>query len=484
MGKSTPDPPPAPDPYQTASAQGTSNANTATAQTVLNNPNVNTPYGSTTFTQTGSYSITNPDGSTTSVPQMTENQTLNDAQQRLLNQQNALGVQANNAASLALHTVNQAFQNPLTESSLPTLQTSVAGGTPTLATSYDQGGPIQRSIDQQQADTTFGQTAQGVQYFQPGDFNQARDSATNASLARLQPSMDRSNAQLQSQLANQGVTSGSSAYNDALQQQGQSNNDLRLGAVQTGDAEQQALFGQAAQANQLFNAAQQQDYSQQQGRGQFQQQGVGINNASALAAGTFYNSAQGQQNAENQALAGFGNTAATQDYQNRLSGSAFSNQAREQELNDQESINNNSINQISALMHGGQATTGQFQGYSPGNLDQTPISADVYATAGLQNQQYQAQLQNQAANTAALGSALGGLGGAFGKKSDRRLKTNVIPFARARNGLTIYAYRMPAEAPGWHLGFMADEVALVHPEAVWTDPADGFARVDYDREVA
>ena len=53
MGKSTPSAPAAPDPYATASAQGTANANTATAQTMLNNANQNTPYGTVQYAQSG-----------------------------------------------------------------------------------------------------------------------------------------------------------------------------------------------------------------------------------------------------------------------------------------------------------------------------------------------------------------------------------------------------------------------------------------------
>ena len=482
-GKSSPSPPPAPDPTVTASAQGASNVSTAAAQTALNNANVYTPYGQTTFQQTGSQTITQPDGSQQTLPTYSEYQNLSQDQQTLVDQNNALAIRGNDVASNALAQVGNTLQSPLTADQFGTIQTSV-GGTPTLATGYDQGGQIQKSVDQQQAATTFGNTANAVQYFQPGDFNAARDSATNAALARLQPQMDQANASLQSQLANQGVSAGSSAYNDALLQQGQSNNDLRLGAVQTGDAEQQALFGQAAQANQLFNAAQQQDFGQQQARGQFQQAGTAANNASAIAAGSFANSAQGQQNAENQALAGFSNTAANQDYQNRLAGGAFTNSAIAQQLQQAMALQNQQINQISALRSGGQVTGVQSPSYSAGTLDQTPLSSDVYQTAALQNQQYAAQLQNSAANTAAFGSAIGGLAGGIGKKSDRRLKTDVTRIATARNGLPIYAYKMPGEAPGWHLGMMADEVALVHPDAVWTDPADGWARVDYDLAVA
>ena len=567
MGKSTPSPPPAPDPYATASAQGTANANTATAQSVLNNVNTATPYGQKTYTQTGSQTIVNPDGTTTSVPQWSSQESLSAQQQELLDQNENLSSSLNNIAQSAADQIGGTLANPLTADQFGQIRTDV-GGTPTLQNSYasgqfqtgydaggairtgydtgpalqygyDAGGNIQKDVNlNTNAPTTFGQTQNGVQYFAPQDTTAARDQSTQAVLQRLAPTLAAQQESLNSNLANQGTAQGSSAYNSAQLQRSQANNDLYLGAIQTGDAEQQALFGQQATSNQLFNAAQNQDYTQQQGRGLFAQAGIAQNNSALLNQGQFHNAAQqqqntqnanaasfydqtvGQQNAQNAALAAFNNaaqgqqnaqnasaagfynqaignqaqmnaeqanffnSASQQDYQNRLSGGAFNNSAVNQQLQQAMALQNQQINQISALRSGNQVTGVTAPTYQPATLDQTPISADVYASANLAQQAYAAQLQNQAANTAAFGSAIGGIGGGLGKKSDRRLKSEVTRIATARNGLGIYRYRLATEAPGWHFGFMADEVALIHPEAVWTDPVDGWARVDYERAVA
>ena len=64
--------------------------------------------------------------------------------------------------------------------------------------------------------------------------------------------------------------------------------------------------------------------------------------------------------------------------------------------------------------------------------------------------------------------------------SDRRLKDNIRQVGTATNGLPIYAYNYKGSKVT-HLGFMADEVATVHPEAV-TD-IDGFQAVNYDKAV-
>ncbi len=567
MGKSTPSPPPAPDPYATASAQGTANANTATAQAALNNVNTYTPYGQKTYDQTGTQEITNPDGTKTTVPTYSSHEALSAQQQELLDQNEDISSSLNSTALQAIGNIGSTLANPLTADQFGQIQTGV-GGTPTLQnsyasgqlqTGYDAGGSIQTGYDtgpalqygydaggniqsdvnlNANAPTTFGQTQNGVQYFAPQDTTAARDQATQAVLQRLAPTMAAQQESLSANLANQGTAQGSSAWQAAQLSQAQANNDLRLGAVQTGDAEQQALFGQQATSNQLFNAAQNQDYTQQQGRGLFAQAGIAQNNSALLNMGNFHNAAQqqqntqnanaasfydqtvGQQNAQNAALAAFNNaaqgqqnaqnasaagfynqatstqaqmnaeqgnffnSAAQQDYQNRLSGGAFNNSAVAQQLQQAMALQNQQINQISALRSGNQVTGVTAPTYQPATIDQTPISADVYASANLAMQAYQAQLQNQAANTSAFGSAIGGIGGGLGKKSDRRLKSEVTPVVRARNGLMIYRYKMAGEAPGWHFGFMAHEVALLHPDAVWTDPEDGWARVDYERAVA
>ncbi len=63
--------------------------------------------------------------------------------------------------------------------------------------------------------------------------------------------------------------------------------------------------------------------------------------------------------------------------------------------------------------------------------------------------------------------------------SDRRLKEDVERIGEGDNGLPIYKYRYKGE-PDTHIGFMADEVEKVRPEAVGLHPT-GYKTVDYDR---
>lgn len=83
MGKSQPQ---APDPAQTAAAQGGWNSFTAQQQQAMNMVGQNSPWGSLAYTQTGSTTMTDPTGKQISVPQFTANTTLSPSQQAIFDQ--------------------------------------------------------------------------------------------------------------------------------------------------------------------------------------------------------------------------------------------------------------------------------------------------------------------------------------------------------------------------------------------------------------
>lgn len=84
MGKQSA--PAAPDPAATASAQGQWNSFTAQQQQAMNMVGQNSPYGSLAYTQTGSSTMTDPNGKQISVPQFTANTTLSPSQQAIFDQ--------------------------------------------------------------------------------------------------------------------------------------------------------------------------------------------------------------------------------------------------------------------------------------------------------------------------------------------------------------------------------------------------------------
>lgn len=83
-----------------------------------------------------------------------------------------------------------------------------------------------------------------------------------------------------------------------------------------------------------------------------------------------------------------------------------------------------------------------------------------------------------------LGSFLGQIAGGVAA-SDRRLKKNIVEVGELRNGLKVYQYDYINDS-GPHIGVMADEVALIQPEALGPTIA-GYMTVDYskiEKEVA
>ncbi len=81
-----------------------------------------------------------------------------------------------------------------------------------------------------------------------------------------------------------------------------------------------------------------------------------------------------------------------------------------------------------------------------------------------------------------VGGASTGLGimSMLGLLSDRRAKTDIKQIGKADNGLPIYSFRYFGQGPV-HIGFMAQEVEMVKPEAVYE--INGVKMVDYGRAV-
>jgi hypothetical protein len=159
MGKSTPSPPAAPDPTATAGAQTASNQATALYNFGLNNPTVNTPLGSV------SYSV---DTSNPNQPTSTQNISLSPQQQQLYNNQTQQSIDLSNLANQLAPNVASALNQPNT--------------TPQNITDLS---------------------------------NQAQNAYYNSQMAYLQPQQQQAQEQLDNQLANQGLSPGSQAWNAA-----------------------------------------------------------------------------------------------------------------------------------------------------------------------------------------------------------------------------------------------------------------------------
>lgn len=201
LQKSTPSAPPPPDYTGAANATASGNLDAARAAAAANRVNQVTPYGNLTYTQNPG---AGPDGGWTATTSLAP------AQQTLLNQQNQASIGLGNLANQGVGYVQNAMNNSPTLASLPA------------------------------ASVNAGQTGQ------------------DAIMARLQPQINQSNAALQTQLANQGISQGSEAYNNAMRVQNQSVNDAQMQAALNGinvgnQAQTQALQVQTALQNQPVN---------------------------------------------------------------------------------------------------------------------------------------------------------------------------------------------------------------------------------------
>ena len=394
--------PPAPDPTAVGAAQTGSNIGTAIANQTLANTNQYGPRGSLTYNQVGTTRLTLPNGESYDLPQWEQRETLSPNQQALSDQQEQLGRNLNDLAIGQVGRLTNVLGQPVD-----------ATGVPAIRSGFDAGGPIQRYVElnpwlrQDAAPTTFGETAGNIQYDVPGgtDFSALGRQAQDAILERMRPELERSQAALDSRLANQGLSLGADAYRTAQTIEQQRTNDAGLAAVREGYALENQLYNQALAGMSAHNAAQQQDYGQQFGRGQFAQAGTGQNNQSYL----------NRLNAHNQTLLNMGqfsNAAQAQEFSQNQTAAQFNNQAAQQALQQALALRNQPLNEIGALMSGGQVSLPQFQGYTPAQVAGTPIGQYMYNTAGIQQQQYEAE-QNRAnaLRTAAL-TGLFGLGSA------------------------------------------------------------------------
>lgn len=145
---------------------------------------------------------------------------------------------------------------------------------------------------------------------------------------------------------------------------------------------------------------------------------------------------------------------------------AESLQERQQRIQEAVLPRNQSINEISALMGGGQVSQPTFQ--------QTPTpGVNGVDYTGLVNQKYQADAQasqSKMSGLLGLGTALGGW-----MFSDRRLKSAVKRIGTHKIGVGLYEYIINGMK---QIGVMADEVLQVKPEAVRS--RNGVYQVNYD----
>jgi hypothetical protein len=379
--KSTPKAPTPPDPVKTAEAQTASNLSTAIANAELNRVPVSTPWGNLDYTVTG----TNPDGT----PQYSQSITLSPTEQQKFDLAQQGDIALANTGQGMLGQVNDAYSQPFSLGGAPSLQSGVPqsnySGLPSMPTSVPtsdySGAPGIRSSVYQDGQTTA------------NAIKQAQDAAYSTQTQYLDPQFQRDEAALRNRLANQGITDeGSEAYRNAMDQfnagKNQAYQGARNAAMTAGLAEQNTLFGQAAQDAALGNQA----------------HSMGVSDANNIFNQNITNAGLAT-NARQQGV-GEANTQFSQGLQN----AELSNNARNQYISQLIAQRNQPLNEYNALMTGSQVSQPVFPNTPTANMAGTNV-ADITQN-GYNNQMnaYNAKLASQNA----MMQSLFGLGGQLG----------------------------------------------------------------------
>ena len=187
------------------------------------------------------------------------------------------------------------------------------------------------------------------------------------------------------------------------------------------------------------------------------------------------NALRDQQRTQNDAYGTAANNATSQSAQmQKLMQDALLNSASTQQnlylqgLSGAATEQNQPLNQILALLGGGQVSQPNLQGYGQyGQYQGADLlsAANARYNSGLASAQYNNQVNSQ---------NMQDLGMMFAAFSDRRLKSNIRPICALPSGQVLYAYDIFGQPSA---GVMADETPA---EAVLTLPS-GYQAVDYSK---
>ena len=450
MGKKSGPPPP----DYAAAAQQTAASNQAATlqQTYANRANQTNPWGSMTW---NSQQATDAEGKPVvdnlgkPVLQWSQDTQLDPRLQNALNSQIAVQQARSNQAQDLIGRMQSEFGQPVDWSGVQGLSAGPqsAGNLQAATNPFGFGPKLQSGLD-----FSGVQGAQGAQQ----NRQSAEDALYKSQTSRLDPRMAQQQSDLETQLANQGISRNSAAYTRAMDDFNRSKTDAyqqaQLGAATGAGAE--------AQRNQAMDLA-----LRQQQVGEIGQQGAFGNQAAGQAFG--FGLQQQQQGFGQQQAAGaqnFNQQMALANYQNNLG------QQQMARLMQQRGF---SLNEINALMSGQQVQAPSFGSYNQaGNAGGVDFS-------GASNSQFGAGTQQQSNSNAATGQALAGVATIAAMFSDRAVKQLIKPIGRDRRGFRIWWFRYFGETLP-RVGVVAQEVQRYAPELVSKHPS-GLLMVDYSR---
>jgi hypothetical protein len=387
MGKSSPAPPPVPDPNELINAQA--NANRITQFT---------PYGNLLFGSVGDQGqfvqgAVPEDGQAAAFTQETPFQ----AQMRAATEGTGLGlgnlafnrvtgrqVVGQNADGSPIFADDPDFQNPFrTAPTLAGVQQAQdidpTTGLPAFQSEISTTTPMPTSIN------TEGLTA--LQSDPEAFRSNIEQTLFNRQLGLLQPEFTQQREALEQNLADRGIPITSQGYNDAVNrletQQGE----------QLGRLAQQATLTAGQESDRLVNQARN-IRAQQFGE--------------RAAGGEFGLAAQGQGFSQAAANAQLANAARQDTVANQLLSNQIANQARSRDIAERNALRGQNFNELAALLGGPQIQQGSF--FAPGGIDtQGAFGAQMAA----QQNAYSQAMQNRSANLGGLFGLAGNLGSAY-----------------------------------------------------------------------
>jgi hypothetical protein len=212
LGKSAPSQP-------SPAAQSASNVDTAIAQSYLNMYNQQSPFGNVTYTPTGEHMTVGTGNNKRNIDRYSQTVTLDPSQQRQLDLRNQMGEGALGVGNQMIGNIGEQIQKPFKPEGLPDL-------------TQDYSSDRQRIED-----SLYGRQA-----------------------SRLDDQFGRSEDQMRTRLANQGIEQGTEAFTNAMKDFNYGKNDAYQGAMSNAIA-----MGGQEQANldSMARGARQQGFQEQ-----------------------------------------------------------------------------------------------------------------------------------------------------------------------------------------------------------------------------
>jgi hypothetical protein len=250
---------------------------------------------------------------------------------------------------------------------------------------------------------------------------QTSDALYKANTQYLDPQFNQQQQQIESKLANQGITRGSEAYNNAMlnfnNQKQQAYESARNNAISGATSAAQGMFGMGLQGAQFGNQSLGQQFGQNVTAQSLANAAAGQNNAQNIASQQANNQALGQQFNQGLSAAGFGNQAVGQNNAVALANAQFANQAQGQQFSQnaamqqaqntaqQQAYNQNLgatqfANQAQAQQYAQNQAAQQAQNAAQQQAFNQDLSAGTFANASQAQQFGQNQAQQQAQNAA------------------------------------------------------------------------------------